>query len=439
MATRWSKRIGSNQQGIFMHQRALVLALMAVGAVLPGSTRAADDCSQMFVYSVNQFCRTLSNGFSQCQPVGMVGPAPNCAKPGVPAIMPVPLAPPVTQAPPRFNFLPPFSAPTTAVPPVGVTQPAVSSVAEEPKPSLPEAPKGMEVAAVPAPEPIVGMTPVTPTAESAVVAKPARKPEVANPSTESRIPIASELAKPAPAPVPLPVPATAGSAVVAMPGQDKPEASAAMPPVSDTPATSTVQTPVETSVSAPRQLAPSTVTATTPSVATMPAPKQDVVATPVATPVSPTPTSPLATVVAPAPETPQASVVVLPTEKHAPRWPDQLVLQDGLAHFEFDRAELSEQARSELDAWLTQPIPKGKTLRVTGHADRLGPAYYNMKLSGRRALTVKKYLVGKGVEGTDIKVVAKGESEPVKYCKGGATKATIACLAPNRRVEIDPE
>lgn len=133
--------------------------------------------------------------------------------------------------------------------------------------------------------------------------------------------------------------------------------------------------------------------------------------------------------------------MVVPAEpaKPAPQWPAQLVLQDGLAHFEFDRAELSDKARAELDAWLSQPIPKGKALRVTGHADRLGPAAYNKKLSGRRAETVKKYLVGKGVENQDIHVVAKGESEPVKHCKGGATKATIACLAPNRRVEIDPE
>ncbi|HNF90077.1 MAG TPA: OmpA family protein, partial [Thiobacillaceae bacterium] len=122
-----------------------------------------------------------------------------------------------------------------------------------------------------------------------------------------------------------------------------------------------------------------------------------------------------------------------------PTYPAPLVLQDGIAHFEFDRADLSEKARAELDAWLAQPLPPGKSLRVTGHADRLGPAPYNLKLSGRRALTVKKYLEGKGVAGKNIHVVAKGEADPVKECPGRASKATIACLAPNRRVEIDPE
>ncbi len=75
---------------------------------------------------------------------------------------------------------------------------------------------------------------------------------------------------------------------------------------------------------------------------------------------------------------------------------------------------------------------------MTGHADRLGPAAYNLKLSGRRAETVKKYMVEKGVAAADVEVIAKGESEPVKHCKGSASKATIACLAPNRRVEIKP-
>ncbi len=349
---------------------------MAAGTVLPSAARAADDCSQMFVYSVNQFCRTLSNGFSQCQPVGMVGPAPNCAKPGVPPIMPVPLAPPVTQAP-RYNYMLPFTAPQAAVSPAAA-QPAApaaapAAAAQSPAPAVAPAPEGPKAATAPA-----------------VAVTPAPKPEV----------VATPIAPPA---------------MVAAPAPEKPQAAAVPAPAAAAPA-----------AAAPAAAAPATAAAP----AAAPA-----AAAPTVTAAPPAP-SPIAS-----PPQTAAPVVAVPAEpaKPAPHWPAQLVLQDGLAHFEFDRAELSEKARAELDAWLSQPIPKGKTLRVTGHADRLGPAAYNLKLSGRRALTVKKYLVGKGVEGRDIKVVAKGESEPVKYCKGGASKATIACLAPNRRVEIDPE
>jgi outer membrane protein OmpA-like peptidoglycan-associated protein len=346
-----------------MNHRALILALMATGAVLPVTTRAADDCSQMFVYSVNQFCRTLSNGFSQCQPVGMVGPAPNCAKPGVPPIMPVPLAPPILKAPSPYNFMAPFPAPGSVAP----------SAAAQPTPAVP--------AAAP-----VGMPAV------------AAKPEV--PKIVATVPSTPVTAVP-PAPVVVPAPTPAPAVAVTPAPRQEPVAAPIAAPVA-IPSTPAVAAPAKVEVTPPVS-----------------------VAVPVVSPVQPVPVS--------------AAPVASLSPATVPATPPSITLQDGLTHFGFDRAELSGQSRAELDAWLKQPLPKGKTLRVTGHADRLGPAPYNMKLSGRRAETVKKYLVGKGVDKQDIKVVAKGETEPVKHCKGGATKATIACLAPNRRVEIDPE
>ncbi len=72
-----------------MQVRALVLALTATAMVQPASAQA-EDCAQLFIYAVNQVCRTLSNGFSQCEPVGLVGPAPQCVPPGVPPLMPMP-------------------------------------------------------------------------------------------------------------------------------------------------------------------------------------------------------------------------------------------------------------------------------------------------------------------------------------------------------------
>lgn len=354
-----------------MQQRVLVLALIAAGTLFAAPARAADDCSQMFIYSVNQFCRTLSNGFSQCQPVGMVGPAPNCAKPGVPAIMPVPLAPPVTQAVPAYPFMPPFPAQAAA-------------------------PQAAPAAQVP------------PAAATPVAAKPV---------TAAAVAVSQPPASAAPAPVPaLAVPAaTAPLPVVAAPVAARPATA---------PAT----------VAAPAAAA---IPSATPAKAEMPpaTPAPSVAAAPVTPKPQPAPATP-----APVPTPP----VVVPPAAAAPAStapaaaPASITLADGMAHFDFDRADLSAHGRAELDAWLKQPLPKGKSLKVTGHADRLGPAEYNLKLSGRRAETVKKYLVEKGVAAGDIQVVAKGESEPIKHCKGGASKAAIACLAPNRRVEIDP-
>jgi len=111
---------------------------------------------------------------------------------------------------------------------------------------------------------------------------------------------------------------------------------------------------------------------------------------------------------------------------------------DALAHFTFDSADLTAAGRAVLDAWLAE-APANKKVRVSGHADRLGPEPYNLKLSLRRAQTVKQYLVGKGLAPRRVQLEAKGEAEPVKRCKGGATPSTKACLAPNRRVEVETE
>ena len=372
-----------------MHYRAIVLALMAAGAVPPVTAHAADDCSQMFIYSVNQFCRTLSNGFSQCQPVGMVGPAPNCAKPGVPSIMPMPLAPPVTQALPSYNYATPFPAQ------------AVAPQAAQPAPVPAPAARPAAVAAMPAPAAEKSTTPPA----------PAR--------------VASMPATVAPAPA---APLSAKAPAAAVPALPAPAVAAA----STTPATPAASTATAVTV----QPAPKPVSVATPMVSPAPAPTPAAPAK-VATPVAPVPAP---AVVAAAPVTPKPAEPAHAAPAAAPIAPApvSITLEDGLAHFDFNRAELSERGRAELDAWLKQPLPKGKSLRVTGHADRLGSTSYNLKLSGRRAETVKKYLVGKGVEASAVQVVAKGESQPVKHCKGGATKATIACLAPNRRVEIDP-
>lgn len=383
-----------------MQQRALVMALFAAGAALPAAhPAAAQDCTQIFVYSVNQVCRTLSNGFSQCQPVGMVGPAPNCAQPGVPPLMAVPLAPPVTQAPPAFAFQPPFPAPALPASPAPVAA----------APAMP---------AVPAPTPAPASAPASVAATAAAPAMAAPTPA---PVKAAAVPVPAAVAE---APKSLAPPAEQSSQTAPAPAKAEPASAPVQAPVVAEPArgvgapAAPVATPVATPAPAPVPVVAKAATAEPP-----PAP---VAATPAAQPATASPASAV-----PAEASPAA--------KPAAIYPAQLVLQDGVAHFEFDRAELSQKARAELDAWLRQPLPQGKTLRVTGHADRLGPAPYNMKLSGRRALTVKKYLEGKGVAGKDIKVVAKGEGDPVKHCAGGATKATIACLAPNRRVEIDPE
>jgi len=70
-------------------------------------------------------------------------------------------------------------------------------------------------------------------------------------------------------------------------------------------------------------------------------------------------------------------------------------------------------------------------LVVSGHTDSTGAASYNQDLSERRALSVKRYLVNRGVPSNRISTVGYGEDQPV------ASNNTAAGKAKNRRVEIE--
>jgi OmpA-OmpF porin, OOP family len=108
-------------------------------------------------------------------------------------------------------------------------------------------------------------------------------------------------------------------------------------------------------------------------------------------------------------------------------------------NFDFDRYVIRPDARTKLDDLVGKL--RNVTLEVViavGHADRLGSDAYNMKLSVRRADSVKAYLVSKGITASRVYTEGKGERQPVKECKGNAkTKELISCLEPNRRVELE--
>lgn len=74
---------------------------------------------------------------------------------------------------------------------------------------------------------------------------------------------------------------------------------------------------------------------------------------------------------------------------------------------------------------------------ITGYTDRIGSSQYNQKLSERRALAVKTYLISKGIDANRLKAQGKGEADPVVACTDKKLPALIKCLEPNRRVEVE--
>ena len=152
-----------------------------------------------------------------------------------------------------------------------------------------------------------------------------------------------------------------------------------------------------------------------------------VAAAPVAAPLPP----PVVAVAAPAP----VPVVAAPVRRRVSFSADSL--------FGFDQSVVRPEGRSSLDKFAQEL--KGTefdVIKVEGHTDRLGSPAYNQALSARRAEAVKAYLVGSaGIDGAKIAAFGKGEESPVAKaadCKGTRpTAALLACLQPDRRVEVE--
>jgi OOP family OmpA-OmpF porin len=112
------------------------------------------------------------------------------------------------------------------------------------------------------------------------------------------------------------------------------------------------------------------------------------------------------------------------------------------ALFDFDKAVLKPEGMAAIDSEIIaklKDVQKLELVLVTGHTDRIGTQAYNQKLSERRADAVRNYLVSKGVAKDKIETLGMGKTQPVPgvTCTMTATKELIACLAPNRRVEVE--
>jgi OOP family OmpA-OmpF porin len=113
------------------------------------------------------------------------------------------------------------------------------------------------------------------------------------------------------------------------------------------------------------------------------------------------------------------------------------------ALFDFGSETIRPAGKQELDRFAQEL--KGSQfddIAVTGFTDRIGSLAYNQKLSTRRAESVKDYLVSAtGIPGSKITTRGAAGSDPVTKpddCQGKQrTPKLIACLQPDRRVEVE--
>jgi outer membrane protein OmpA-like peptidoglycan-associated protein len=111
------------------------------------------------------------------------------------------------------------------------------------------------------------------------------------------------------------------------------------------------------------------------------------------------------------------------------------------ALFEFNKSTIKPAGAATLDELTGKLRSMDVTsISVVGHADRIGSESYNQALSENRAQAVKNYLVRGGIASGQIAAAGRGETQPVTgagECQGGATPKVIACLQPDRRVDIE--
>lgn len=109
----------------------------------------------------------------------------------------------------------------------------------------------------------------------------------------------------------------------------------------------------------------------------------------------------------------------------------KVTLGESTVNFEFDKSDLTPQAKANLDklakVFIANPDTK---LMIYGYTDNVGKEEYNVKLSRSRANAVKAYLVSKGIGTKRLTTEGMGMADPI------ASNDTAAGRAKNRRVEF---
>ncbi|MBS1506826.1 MAG: OmpA family protein [Bacteroidetes bacterium] len=119
-----------------------------------------------------------------------------------------------------------------------------------------------------------------------------------------------------------------------------------------------------------------------------------------------------------------ASIQVTPIEENA-----KITLNN--IFFDFDRSSLKSESFAELNRIVTLMNDKPTMLvEIAGHTDPVGPADWNMGLSERRAKSVARYLIEKGIAKDRITIVFFGETKLIDLTN------TKEGNAKNRRVEF---
>jgi peptidoglycan-associated lipoprotein len=82
-------------------------------------------------------------------------------------------------------------------------------------------------------------------------------------------------------------------------------------------------------------------------------------------------------------------------------------------YFDYDKDEIRDDQKSALEAKIpVLTLNSDIRIRVAGNTDSRGSDEYNLALGQRRAATVKRYLISRGIAESRIETVSFGEERP---------------------------
>ena len=109
------------------------------------------------------------------------------------------------------------------------------------------------------------------------------------------------------------------------------------------------------------------------------------------------------------------------------------IVMPSTAMFAFDSADMTAEGIQSVESYrgtLMPELAEAYAGIIIGHTDSTGDANYNQGLSLRRAESVRDYLIKTGAPAEKLRVVGRGENDPV------ASNSTPKGQAANRRVAI---
>jgi outer membrane protein OmpA-like peptidoglycan-associated protein len=111
---------------------------------------------------------------------------------------------------------------------------------------------------------------------------------------------------------------------------------------------------------------------------------------------------------------------------------DYSVAGESVVYFGFNKDELTDEGKAELDKLVTESDTwKKYFISIEGYTDQIGPEEYNMQLSKRRAESVVRYLVlNHNIPAHRIYTIGLGKNRLVEEAKDRDARAK------NRRVEV---